>query len=150
MPDMEAIRRGLAGNLRTEISATRVPQVSPWRKDNPSTPSLQVSGFDTITPETFGAPDEGIAIPMLIHCFVSSTLDRSSQANLDDLVFDVWAAILSDKQLTSRLLDNGTVQTGQDPAVDDLDVTACDGSQILTMPNGSEVLGSTFHVLLQL
>lgn len=131
---MKNIREGLAANL----SSIPDCQISAYRKDSPTPPTIQVTGFDEMTPTTFVG---GFSILMLVQGFVGTVTDKGAQIRLDEWLFpagdgSVWAAIESDKQLGGK--------------VGDLAVTKCDGSIIYTLPNGSQVLGSTWHVQVEI
>lgn len=138
--DIEAIRRGLAANLRTVPDC----QVSAWLLDNPTGPSLQVAGFDEIDYlQDFGA---GSTLRMLIEGAVAGGISRAAYTQFDKWLLrgtedSVVDALLADRQLTKRLRDNGTVQTGQPAACQDLIVTRFRGYRFVRTRDGStEVL----------
>jgi hypothetical protein len=130
------IRAGLAANLAT-VAESR--QVSAYRMASPTPPSLVVVGFEEITPITFGRG--GFEIPMLIQGLAGKSTDKGAQIRLDKWLspngdLNVWAAIESDQSL------GGTVSA--------VTVLRCDGSQFIQLENGTEVLGSTWHVRIDL
>jgi hypothetical protein len=136
---MSDIRAGLAANLRTVQDGTGKPQVNEYRLDSPSPPMLQVTGFDEMTPTAFQAG--GYSIGMIVQGFCATVTDKGGQGRLDEWLFptgtrSVWRAIESDRTLGGKVAA--------------LAVTSCEGSQIFTLRNGTEVIGSTWHVQVEI
>lgn len=134
--EISDIREGLATNLQT-VAESR--QVSAYRMASPTPPSLIVVGFDEITPTTFGRT--GFEIPMLIQGLAGKATEKGAQIRLDKWLsplgtLDVWSAIESDQTLGGK--------------VSAVTVLKCDGSQFIQLENGTEVLGSTWHVRIDL
>lgn len=136
--DISEIRAGLEANLSSITGC----QTSAYRIAAPSPPTIMVVGFDQITATSFGR--SGFEIPMLVQGLAGLPTEKSAQIRLDRWLSptdattadNVWAALESDRTL------GGKVST--------LAVTSCDGSQILTLDNGTDVLGTTWHVLIEL
>jgi hypothetical protein len=116
MPDFDSIRRGLAANLRAALPAAE-GLVSPYLLADPKKPCLQVAGIERMEPHDFG---DGRDYTILIEACLALGEGIAAQRKLDELIDSVPAAIESNLTLTSRLLDNGTVQTGQAAACDAL------------------------------
>jgi hypothetical protein len=131
---MGDIRAGLVANLATITGC----QKAAYRTGNATPPALVVAGF--------GGNIERIAmgswsLELLIQGLAGKTLNSAAERKLDAWLLpggdqDVWAAIESDKTLGGK--------------VSDLHVSANDGTQILTLDNGTEVLGTTWHVEIEL
>jgi hypothetical protein len=143
--DLTAIRVALAANLRTVPDC----QVSPWLLASPASPSLQVVGPREFEPTTFG---DHHSILMVVEGCVPGVLDRGSFEKFDAWITgatdeqDVWAAIESDDSLTKRLLDNGTVQTGQTAVADSVAVERFNGYTRTTLLNQTEALVGEWEV----
>jgi hypothetical protein len=139
MADIEAIRRGLAGNLRAVPDC----QVSAYLLDNPTAAALQVAGFDEIDyVQSFG---DDTSFSFVIEGSAGLASDIGSQQRFDRWLGatgdeSVKSALEANRTLTSRLLDNGTVQTGQVALADDLQVRLFRGYRKARLANGSEVL----------
>lgn len=140
MPDFADIRRGLAGNL----AAIADTQVSAYMLDNPSPGMLQVAGLDEIEYDrTFGRDDTLFVV--IEGCASLAAGDIGSQKNFDRWLASsgagsVKAAVESDKRLTKRLQQDGTVQTDQPAVADDLRVTRFRGYGRRRLENGTVVL----------
>jgi hypothetical protein len=131
MATVAQIRAGIVANLSTIPDC----QISAYRKDNPTPPTLQVIGQDEMESTTFGRG--GNRLVMLVQGLVGNTLDRAAQEKLDEwMAFDgatsVWAALESDRTL------NGTV--------DGSFVQRHTGTQIFKLPNGVEAFGTTWFL----
>lgn len=132
--NMDDIRTGLVTNLASITGC----QKAPYRSGNQTPPALVVAGF--------GANLERVAMgswafEILIQGLAGAPLKTSSERKLDRWLLpggteDVWAAIESDKTLGGK--------------VSDLHVASNDGTQVLTLDNGTEVLGTTWHVAIEL
>lgn len=121
---MEAIRRGLAANLKT------IPDcgVFPWLAENPPKDALSVAGPESMAYAEGGfgvlASNRGGNMPFVVEGAVSMAAGLRAAQNR----FDAWIlwlvpeAIESDVQLTSRLNDDGTITSGQSAACDALAV----------------------------
>lgn len=142
MADIEAIRRGLAANLRTVEDCV----VSPWLIDNITKAALSVAGPERAAyfEGAFGqlASDRGANVPFVIEGAVSCAGGlRAGQMLFDQwILWEVPEAIEADTRLTSRLQNNGSILTDQDPACDSLAVREFRGYRRTTLPNGSDVL----------
>lgn len=138
--EMEQIREALVVNLASIPDC----QKNAYRMENPTPPALLVVGFDPITPETMDDSDgEGASysFEMLIQGIAGKPLAKSAQQRLDRWILpsgdeSVWRAIKSRPDLGG--------------IIEDLDVLACDGSQFFTLENGTVVLGSTWHLKIQI
>ncbi len=136
---MADIRNGLATNLKT-VSGSR--QVLAYPTDNQLPPSLIVVGFDRITRTGFGKPPHGsYEIPFLIQGVAGKPTVKSAHIVLDKWLSpmateNVWAAIEYDTTLGGK--------------VSSLSVVECDGYQEILLPGGVYMLGSTWHVTIEL
>lgn len=131
--NIDDIRNGLVTNLASITGCQKLP----YRNTNPTPPSLLVVGFDQIQRTAFGA----YVVPMLVQGIAGAPTDKSAQQRLDRWLSpvgdeNVWAALESDSTLGG--------------IVDDVTVTGCDGTQPFVLDNGTEVLGSTWHVQIDL
>jgi len=135
------IRAGLATNLRT-LGTSR--QVLAYPTDNQLPPTLLVVGFDQISRTGFGNPGSGrgsYEIPFVVQGIAGKPTTRSAHVTLDKWLsplasLNVWGAIESDRTLGGK--------------VSSLAVTGCDGYQEILLPGGVTMLGSTWHVLIEL
>ncbi len=133
---MSDIRSALVTNLKT-LSGSR--QVSAYPKQAPTPPALIVVGFDSIERITFGFG--GFNIPFQVQGLAGMPTEESAHIVLDKWLSptgsaSVWAAIEHDKTLGGK--------------VDNVIVLRCDGSQILQIQSGVEMLGSTWHLQIEL
>lgn len=125
-------------------------QVSPYLLDNPVPPAIEVTGVQRIDYDTVYAR-AGDDLTWLIEAVVPPLNDIGGQMKLD-LLLDAAAGLSlkeaaeADRQLTSRLLDDGTVQTGQPAACSDLRVTTFNSVGRITLRNGVEVLAASWAV----
>ncbi len=146
MADLEAIRRGLAALLRDALPETE-GQVSPWLIANPTKLSLQVAGIDEMTRTDFA---DGTRWVFLIEASLSDASNQGSQRTLDDLITAVPEALEDDETsagaLTKRLQDDGTVDTGEDPAADSVAFLEYRGAQRVTREGGGTMLSATWAV----
>jgi hypothetical protein len=130
---MEEIRDGIVANLTVITDCQKLPT----RTENPTPPALVVAGFDEITPIAFGRG--GASFTMLIQGLAGLSTRKGAEKKLDawlspfgDDDVNVWKALESDRTL------GGTVSTSF--------VVKCDGTQKLLLDNGTEVLGTTWHL----
>ncbi len=138
---MADIRAGLATNLKT-VSGSR--QVLAYPTDNQLPPSLIVVGFDSIERTGFGNPGSGrgsYEIPFVIQGVAGKPTVKSAHIVLDRWISplaseNVWAAIEHDTTLGGK--------------VSSLYVTSCDGYQEILLPGGVYMLGTTWHVNIEL
>jgi len=140
---LEEIRRGLAANLRAALPADE-GSVSPYLEDDPTSPCLQVAGVESLDYVDAGMYGGGV-LTMIVEGAVSlAGTSRGAQK-----IFDRWIlgpggvreAIEADPQLTSRLLDDGTVEAGHPPAADALVVREFRGYQRELVRNTERQLG---------
>lgn len=148
MADLDAIRRGLAANLRDALPAGD-GHVGAYMLDSPTPPALQVVGLDEIDYDTLGYGGAGDTHLLIVEAVLGRFSDIGSQKTLDNLLSgadSVKAALESDKLLTSRLEDDGTVTTGQPAAAEWLKVRRYRGQTRFALPNGNEVLLASWLV----
>lgn len=134
--EINDIREGLVANLAGIPDCQKLP----YRTGNENPPTLVVWGFDEITRTSFGAGG-GAEIPMRILGIAGKTTTKGAQVKLDKWLSpfgatNVWDAITSDPTLGGK--------------VSQVVVLSCDGSQVLTLENGTEVLGTTWHIRIDL
>lgn len=150
MADFDDIRRGLAANL-----ATLKPgyQASPYLLANPTPPMVQVAGIRTIEYDiafqnSSGYDLTGDRIIVVLEACLRTSIDIAGQQELDRLhgPSSLKAAVESDDKLTSRMLDNGSVEPGHAPACDALRVTDYTGQAQFTLENGTKVILATWEV----
>lgn len=130
------IRAGLATNLNTLSDSA---QVSAYPKSSPTPPALLVVGFDAIVRTGFGR--SSFEIPFIIRGLAGMPTQESAYIRLDKWLsptgaVNVWAALESDKSLGGK--------------VQDVSVMRCEGAQTIQVSSGVEMLGSTWHVVIQL
>lgn len=138
---MQDIRLGLQTNLKT-VTGSR--QVMAYPTDNQTPPSLIVVGFDRIVRTGFGNPGSGrgsFEIPFIVQGIAGKPTTKSAHVVLDKWLSpfaseNVWGAIESDRTLGGK--------------VSSLAVTECDGYQEIMLPGGVTMLGSTWHVQIEL
>lgn len=149
MPVFDDICRGLAANL----SVLNGYQISPWFLDNPTPDAIQVSGASDIDYDV-AFENRGVSHDMWnieIEACIQRTVDVAAQLALAKLISpdsegSLKAALEADNRLTSRFLDDMTVQTGQPPACDDLHVIRYRGTARHTLEPGFDVLLATWTV----
>lgn len=128
------LREALAAQLATVPGAN----TNAYRLTQPPTPCLMVVGVETIERTSFGqAADAGYAVTVTVQGVAAKALDKNAQKLVDEWLSpqgdkNVWAAIEADPTL------NGNS--------DDVTVLSCDGTQLLTLEDGTSVYGSTWHV----
>ena len=133
------IRAGLVTNLK-QVTDSR--QVSAYRKPAPTPPALMVVGFGEITRTTFGK--KSFEIPFMVQGLAGAPTEESAQIRLDQWISpfgvggstNVWEAIEHDQTLGGK--------------VSSLFVERCDGAQFIQVQPGVEMLGSTWHVTIEL
>jgi hypothetical protein len=133
--NMEDIRNGIVANLSTITGC----QKNAYRSGNNTPPAIVVAGFDVMEPTSFSRG--GHSFTMLVQGLAGKPLNKAAEVRLDKWLLpggdeDVWAAIESDRTLNHT--------------VDNCAVTSCDGSQLITLDNGTEVLGTTWHLQIEL
>jgi hypothetical protein len=139
--EMADIRNGLATNLKT-VGTSR--QVLAYPTDNQVPPTLLVVGFDKITRTGFGNPGSGrgsYEIPFIVQGIAGKPTTKSAHIVLDKWLsplasVNVWGAIESDRTLGGK--------------VSSLSVVECDGYQEILLPGGVTMLGSTWHINIEL
>lgn len=149
MADVEAIRRGLAAQLRTVLPANR-GHVSAYFDPAPRMPCLQVAGVQRMERNDFG---DGRTFDFVIEgVFSMSHTDSGAQRLLDEFIADnaVDEAVEADGDgagaLYSRLLDDGTVTTLDDPAAASVAFVEYLGVSRETLRTGGEALLATWVV----
>lgn len=136
--EMSAIRAGIIANLASITGC----QKSATRTGNHTPPSLVVTGFDEMDPTTFHAGGSGgSSFVMLVQGLAGMPTRKSAEVQLDKWLSplgsqNVWNALQSDRTLS------GTVSNSA--------VISCDGTQVITLDNGTEMLGSTWHLQIEL
>lgn len=145
MANVENIRRGLAALLRTALPSDE-GHVSPYFDASISTTCLQVAGVEKMEPSEFG----GKSWTFIIEGVFALNAEPKSQKILDGLIEGVATAIESDSSstgaLTSRLLENGTVQTGQTAAAQDVTFIEYRGTVLEQLKNATPVNVATWAV----
>ncbi len=139
--EMADIRQGLATNLKT-VSGSR--QVLAYPTDNQLPPSLIVVGFDSIIRTGFGNPGSGrgsYEIPFLIQGVAGKPTVKSAH-----IVLDRWISPLASENVWGAI-EHDTTLGGK---VSNLYVTGCDGYQEILLPGGVYMLGTTWHVNIEL
>lgn len=150
MATLEDIRQGLAANLAALRSGDDGCQVSPYMLGAPVPPTLLVMGpIDDAERIDFGGEDEELFI--VVQGFAAMVEDIAGQKRLDrwwSNVGDdsVTAALEADKQLTSRLDDEGNVTDDQDPACADLVVLRKSRYRVFDIPQVGRVVGCEWTV----
>ena len=137
MADVEAIARGIGALLRTVYPAG-TGHVSHVFKETPTPPTLQVIGVERMTPQQGGmtAPGEwqGDWV-FLVEAYLGLISEQAAHQRLYALLSTdaVPGEVESDGDgagcLYSRLLDNGTVQTGQSAAAESIEFLEYRGPQ---------------------
>lgn len=150
MAQLDDIREGLAANLYALKTAGTVGHVSAYMQENPQTPSVHVVGvaaFDYGLGFGDGAGDEWT---VLIEALLGKTTDIGSQKKLNDLLATSGAtslkvAVEADRQLTSRLSDDGKVTEDQAAACSHLLVSRYQGQSPVVI-GGAQLLAATWAV----
>ena len=132
--EISQIRAGLATNLKT-LGESR--QVSAYQLESPTPKALWVSNPGEIVRTAMGSYE--FLIP--IQGVVAASTEKGAQIALDKWIsptgsLSVWRAIESDKTL-GGVVGNAIVMR-------------CDGSQFFTGKGGVEMLGSTWHVQIEI
>jgi len=137
LADVDDIARGIGALLRT-VYATDEGHVSHTFQETPQPPTLQVVGVERMTPEQGGmtAPGDwqGDWI-FLVEAYLGLISEKRAHQRLNELLSDnaVAAAVEGDSNgagcLYSRLLDNGTVQSGQAAAAESIEFVEYRGPQ---------------------
>lgn len=142
MPDINAIRRGLAANL----AALKPPlvQVSPYLLASPQVPSAMVGGIEVDGLSFEGYGTSSIRAVFLIDIALGLVSDIKCQELLDSLMGDLVDAVQADTRLTSRYTSTGAVTTGNDAAADDLGFEGYRGQSTIGFANLQDVLVATF------
>jgi hypothetical protein len=137
---MNAIRRGLAANLRVIENCT----VSIWVQESVTLDALSVVGLETAAYEegAFGeiASDGGARLAFVIEGAASLAGGlRAAQERFDDwILWQVPEAVESDVRLTSRLNDDGSIDEDQEPACDALAVREFRGYRRMRLGNSQD------------
>lgn len=131
--EIKDIRAGLVTNLKRLNDDI---QYAAYRKQSPTPPALIVVGFGELAKVAMGS----YSMDFLVQGLAGAPTQESAQIRLDNWIspfgtLNVWGAIESDKTLGGL--------------VNDVYVTKCDGAQFIETPGG-EMLGSTWHVQLEL
>ena len=141
MAGLLEIRQGIAANLKTIADI----QVSAYLLENPTGPALQVAGVDSVEYDTGGFSGRDDSWIVIVEGAAGKVSDIGAQKRFDRWLTksgseSVKAAIETDKTLTSRLNDDGSVSTGQAAAAITLRVTDFRGYRRVQLANGVEVL----------
>jgi hypothetical protein len=153
LADVKAIRLGLGALLRQVYPAEPAGSdlrgnVSAYFKDAPTPPTLQVIGVERMVPIDFA---RGGDWTWLIEGYFGTITDQGAQSRLDELLATdaVWEAVESDNNsigaLYSRLQQNGTVTTDNDPAADEVSFLEYRGSSRIER-GGADALVGTWAV----
>lgn len=148
MADINDICEGVAANLTVLLNDDVVKTVVPWIDDNPTMPSVQIGGVQTMTRSSFG---DSWTILLLVQALIGRASDQHSQKLLNRLVAgdgitSVWDAIESNRTLTSRYNPADGLSTNQPAAADDVAVVSFDGAAKFTNANGVDALVGTWTV----
>jgi hypothetical protein len=132
--EISQIRAAIVTNIKTTIGSTA--QVTPYRSHAPTPPTLMVTGFGELLKVGFGSWQ----MEFLVQGLAGAPTQESAQMRLDNWISplgatNIWTAIESDKTL-GGIVNNAIV-------------TRCDGAQFIETPGG-EVLGSTWHIQIEL
>jgi hypothetical protein len=132
--EVSQIRAAIVTNIKTTIGATA--QVTPYRSQSPTPPAIMVVGFGELLKVGFGSWQW----EFLVQGLAGAPTQESAQMRLDSWLSplgatNIWTAIESDKTL-GGIVNNAIV-------------TRCDGAQFIETPGG-EVLGSTWHIQIEL
>jgi len=127
------IRAGLAANLQTVGESV---QVSAYKLEAATPPSLIVTGYSEITRTAFGSYE----FQFYVQGIAGAATQKGAQIRLEKWVsptgsLSVWRALESDKTLGGKVAN----------AI----VTKCDGEQYIETNHG-EFLGSTWHVQVEI
>lgn len=150
MAQLDDIREGIAANLYALKTNRTVGHVSAYMQENPQTPSLHVVGiqpFEYGLGFGSGAGDEWL---VLIEAVLGRVTDIGGQKTQNALLAtsgdtSLKVAVEADRQLTSRLGDDGKVTANQTPACSDLIVSSYLG-QSRPIMGGAELLVSAWAV----
>lgn len=150
--NVSAIRQGLGANLAVTYAALGF-QVKPFALSAPVPPGFQML-LDRVDFH------EELGLPTLVRFIVLGTVgyadDVDAQEKMDALLNDqenvsdplsVAQALESDQSLTSRLLDDGSVVTGQPKAADDVTARFVQAYRLYPMQGGQQlILGAEWVV----
>jgi hypothetical protein len=133
--EISQIRSGLVANIKAVVGNTA--QVSPYRSQSPTPPTIMVMGFGEVKKVGMGSWEID---DFLVQGLAGAPTQESAQMRLDTWISplgstNIWTAIESDKTL-GGIVNNAIV-------------TRCDGAQFIETPSG-EVLGSTWHIQIEL
>jgi hypothetical protein len=133
--EISQIRAGLVANIKAVVGNTA--QVSPYRSESPTPPTIQVTGFGEVLKVAMGSWEID---NFLVQGLAGAPTQESAQMRLDTWLSptgatNIWTAIESDKTL-GGIVNNAIV-------------TRCDGAQFIETPGG-EVLGTTWHIQIEL
>lgn len=146
MPNLNDICEGIAANLASLLDDELVKTVVPWLDDNPTMPSLQVIGVQTMTRDSFA---DSYDINLVVQALVGRASDQHAQKLLNQLLVGdstVWDAIESDRRLTSRFNPADGLRANQTAAADDVAVVSYDGASRFTNTNGVEAIVGSWTV----
>jgi hypothetical protein len=128
------IRAGIVANIKATVGSTA--QVTPYKSESPTPPTLQVTGFGEVIKVAMGSWQ----MEFLVQGLAGAPTQESAQMRLDGWISplgstSIWKAIESDKTL-GGIVNNAIV-------------TRCDGAQFLET-RGGEVWGTTWHIQIEL
>ncbi len=133
MADFDAIRRGIAAQLRTVLPEDQ-GHVSAYWEAAPKANALQVEGIERMVKDDFG---DGRSYLIRIEGVFPLNNEISAQKTLDGLIDTVADVIEADQYLTSRYQDDNTVLTGQAAACDAIAFNEYRGAGLTTLPGGT-------------
>lgn len=140
----ESIRRGLAANIKAAIPNGVF--VFPYYREEPQVPALMVSGLVGIDYiENTAMADPGGTSLVIVEGVAGRVSDIGAQKVFDGWLLDggdscVRDALESDYHLTSRMRDDGSIETGATAACDSLAVREFRGTR-------RAQIGATLHLV---
>lgn len=127
------IREGIAANLNAITGC----QVSAWRLDNPTPPTLHVLGRQSVSyDQTYGRGTDSVIY--LVQGLIAKGVDPiGAQRTLD-----LWTLGSGDQSVKAAIESDKTLGG----VVDSLRVTSYEGDREYTLPNGTELFGGEWAV----
>jgi hypothetical protein len=136
--EISDIRTGIANNIAAVVNNATV---SAYRLAAPIAPAILVTGVESIDQTSFGSTTGGYQIIIVVQALAGKPTEKGAQILLDKWLspwgaVNVSAAIESDPTLGGK--------------VSDVTVMTNDGTQIVALDSGTDVLASTWHVQVDL